>query len=161
MQLPRIFIHRLPQDDPSKNTAVKMARFGFVQLVDSVRHLPRGGSILLDPTAKSPLTLSDRDTVIRRGLSIIDCSWRRAVELHDKLPRVYFVRRRLPLLIAVNPPPHYGKPYILSTIEAVAAALYILGFRKEAEAVLRLYKWGGPNFLSVNAGTWRGMPSVT
>ncbi len=55
-----------------------------------------------------------------------------------------FIRRRLPLLIAVNPT-HYGKPYILSTIEAVAAALYIMGFRDEAMEVLRLYKWG-PEF---------------
>ncbi len=146
--MPKIFIYRLPQDDPSKNTSVKMSRFGFAQLVDSVRHLPRG-SILLDPTAKPSLTPGDREAVMHRGLSIIDCSWKKAVDLHGRLPRHYFIRRRLPFLIAVNPA-HYGKPYILSTIEATAAALYILGFREEANAVLRLYKWG-LNFLNINA----------
>lgn len=45
--VPRIFIYRLPQDDPRKNTAIKLARFGLVQLVDSIRALP-SGSVMLD-----------------------------------------------------------------------------------------------------------------
>jgi len=143
----RVFIYRVPQDDPRKNTAIKLARFGFAQLVSSARYLPRG-SVLLDPTAKSPLTPSDRDTAVHRGLSLIDCSWKRVTETHNRFARDYFIRRRLPLLIAVNPT-HYGKPYILSTIEAVAAALYIMGFRDEAIKTLRLYKWG-LNFINVN-----------
>ena len=143
----RVFIYRVPQDDPRKNTAIKLARFGFAQLVSSARYLPRG-SVLLDPTAKSPLMPSDRDTAMHRGLSLIDCSWKRATKVHNRFAGDYFVRRRLPLLMAVNPA-HYGKPYILSTIEAVAAALYIMGFRDEAIEALRLYKWG-LNFINVN-----------
>ncbi len=111
----RIFIYRLPQDDPRKNTAIKLVRFGFAQLVDSIRALP-SGSIMLDPTAKTPLMPSDRDAAVSRGLSLIDCSWKRAVDVHVKFVRGRFIRRRLPLLIAANPT-HYGKPYILSTIE--------------------------------------------
>ncbi len=146
---PRIFIYRLPQDDPRKNTAIKLARFGLVYLVDSIRALP-SGSIILDPTAKTPLTPSDRDTAMSRGgLSLIDCSWKRAVDVHAKFVKGHFIRRRLPLLIAANPT-HYGKPYILSTIEAVAAALYIMGFMDDAMEILRLYKWGGPNFVIIN-----------
>ncbi|WP_054854026.1 DUF367 domain-containing protein [Vulcanisaeta distributa] len=128
--VPRIFIYRLPQDDPRKNTAIKLARFGLAQLVDSIRALP-SGSIMLDPTAKTPLTPSDRDVVVSRGLSLIDCSWKRATDIHAKFVKGRFIRRRLPLLIAANPT-HYGKPYILSTIEAVAAALYIMGFMNDA-----------------------------
>ena len=144
---PRIFIYRVPQDDPRKNTAIKMARFGLATLVSSVRALP-SGSVLLDPTAREPLTPNDRDAIASRGLSLIDCSWRRAVEVHVRLVGRGLIRRRLPLLIAVNPT-HFGKPYILSTIEAAAAALYITGFRDEAINLLRLYKWG-PNFIGIN-----------
>ncbi|ADN49819.1 DUF367 family protein [Vulcanisaeta distributa] len=145
--IPRVFIYRLPQDDPRKNTAIKLVRFGFAQLVDSIKALP-SGSIILDPTVKTPLTPSDRVIAESRGLSLIDCSWKRAVDVHTKFIRGKFIRRRLPLLIAANPT-HYGKPYILSTIEAVAAALYIMGFKDEAMEVLRLYKWG-PNFIIIN-----------
>jgi pre-rRNA-processing protein TSR3 len=142
-----IFIYRLPQDDPRKNTAIKLAKHGLAILVNSLRELPRG-SILLDPTARTPLTPNDVDTALNRGISLIDCSWKKASEAHRRLARGVFVRRRLPLLMAVNPT-HYGKPYILSTIEAVAATLYILGFKEDANNVLSLYKWG-LNFLSVN-----------
>ncbi|WP_460173954.1 DUF367 family protein [Vulcanisaeta sp. JCM 14467] len=143
----RIFIYRLPQDDPRKNTAIKLTRFGFAQLVNGIKALP-SGSIMLDPTVKTPLMPSDRAIAESRGLSLIDCSWKRAVDIHSRLIHGRFIRRRLPLLIAANPT-HYGKPYILSTIEAVAAALYIMGFRDEAMEVLKLYKWG-PNFIIIN-----------
>ncbi len=63
---PRIFIYRLPQDDPRKNTAIKLAKFGLAQLVDSIRALPNG-SIILDPTVKTPLTPSDRAIAESRG----------------------------------------------------------------------------------------------
>lgn len=55
----RIFIYRLPQDDPRKNTAIKLTRFGFAQLVNGIKALP-SGSIMLDPTVKTPLMPSDR-----------------------------------------------------------------------------------------------------
>ncbi|WP_238375080.1 DUF367 family protein [Vulcanisaeta thermophila] len=142
-----VFIYRLPQDDPRKNTALKLARLGFAKLVTSLRELPRG-SILLDPSAETPLSPNDKDLALRRGLSLIDCSWREAVRIHGRVRGMSFERRRLPLLIAVNPT-HFGKPYILSTVEAVAASLYILGFRDDALRVLSIYKWG-PNFLTIN-----------
>jgi pre-rRNA-processing protein TSR3 len=54
----------------------------------------------------------------------------------------------LPFVVAVNPV-NYGKPLKLSTLEAFATALYILGDVKKAEEMLNLYKWG-PNFLVLN-----------
>ena len=56
--------------------------------------------------------------------------------------------RSLPFLLAANPT-KFGQPLRLSTLEALAAALVILGRREQAVALLGLYTWG-PVFLELN-----------
>jgi len=46
-------------------------------------------------------------------------------------------------------PTNYSKLNSLSSIEATAAALYIMNFRDFSKRLLSLYKWGG-TFLSLN-----------
>ncbi len=55
----------------------------------------------------------------------------------------------MPILIAGNPV-NFGKATKLSTVEALAAALYIAGFKQEAVGLLSIFTWGH-TFLELNA----------
>jgi pre-rRNA-processing protein TSR3 len=56
---------------------------------------------------------------------------------------------RLPYLLAANPI-NYGKPYYLTTAEALASALLILGQQEQAKMILSKFKWG-LGFISLNS----------
>lgn len=51
-------------------------------------------------------------------------------------------------LVAANPG-HFGRAFMLNSVEAYAAALYILGEKEQAELVLSKFNWG-LRFLEVN-----------
>jgi pre-rRNA-processing protein TSR3 len=51
-------------------------------------------------------------------------------------------------LVAGNPV-NFGKPTQLSTVEALAGALYIAGFKEEAIKLLSIFKWGH-TFIELN-----------
>jgi pre-rRNA-processing protein TSR3 len=55
----------------------------------------------------------------------------------------------LPTLLAANPV-NYAKPHRLSSLEALAGALAVMGFWGSASRLLRLYKWG-QTFLTLNS----------
>ncbi len=140
----RLYVLHLNQDSPKKCTAKKIARFNLATLYKRMRDVPRG-SIILSPFSKRVLSPSDRRTAERRGLTVVDCSWKNAREVFWHLNGNF---RRLPYLIAVNPT-NFGHPWELSSVEALAGALYILGYRYQAEELLSLFKWG-LNFITVN-----------
>jgi pre-rRNA-processing protein TSR3 len=77
----------------------------------------------------------------------LDFSWEHAEKA--LLKSVRGTSRCLPYLIAGNPV-NFGKPTKLSTVEALAAALYISGFEEEANRLLSMFKWGH-TFLEINA----------
>ena len=93
-----------------------------------------------------------------RSLVGLDCSWVEAKRIfgadepRDEEPkkkgRWHFVDRILPYLLAANPV-NYGKPCKLSTAEAMASALYIVGFKEDARKLLDGFKWG-ENFFTLN-----------
>jgi len=131
----KVYAIYLKHDDPKKNTLVKLARHGIVRIV----HRMPANVLVLDPLVPHPLSPLDKSIVANRGLGLIDCSWKKVWQAYSKLKAR--IRRRLPILFAANPI-NYAKPYMLSSAEAIAAALYITGFKKEAYNVLSLFKWG-------------------
>jgi pre-rRNA-processing protein TSR3 len=82
----------------------------------------------------------------RYGLVAVDCSWERAQDVFGT--RLLGTGRRLPALLASNPI-NYAKLHKLSSVEALAAALYILGFKGDAGRMLGSFKWG-ETFLTLN-----------
>lgn len=131
------------QDDPDKCTAKKMLRTGLATEVSRKFHAA-SSLLVLNPFAEIVLSPQDRES---KGILDIDCSWNFAREVFFK--KLGGKHRRLPALLAGNPT-NYSKMGMLSSLEAVAASLYIMGEKDEANRFLSLYKWG-PTFLSLNA----------
>jgi pre-rRNA-processing protein TSR3 len=141
----RLFVYHLGQDDPRKCTALKLGRFGLVRLLHRVRDIPLG-AVILDPFSEGAFSPADRQRVEKRGLVAIDCSWVHAKDVFRL--RMRGSPRCLPFLVAANPV-NYGMPTKLSTVEALAAALYVAGFQEAAERLLSIFKWG-PHFIELN-----------
>jgi len=135
----KLYVLHLRQDDPKKCTALKLARHGYVKVIYSIKRVPRR-AILLDPLAEKALSPEDRDRVLKWGVVAVDTSWKNLGNIFSKLKHIGH-HRALPYLIAANPI-NYGKPTILSTAEAFAATLYIVGLKNEAKEILSVFKFG-------------------
>lgn len=141
-----LIVYRLPQCSPDKCTGLKLARFGYAKLVKDIRHI-LFNAILLDPTAETAFSQADLKQAEKHGLVALDCSWKEAGNVFRTI-KTRLSRRALPYLLAANPV-NYGKPAKLTTLEAFAACLYILGFEEQALKILALYTWG-EQFLNLN-----------
>ncbi|WP_122089242.1 DUF367 family protein [Halalkalicoccus subterraneus] len=128
-------------DDPEKCTARKLARFDLVELHRSDRATPYG--IVLNPHAERALSPADRERSDR--LVALDCSWESAGEALFSMAGEH---RALPYLVAANPV-NFGRPFRLTTVEALAAGSVILGEREHAESILSKFRWGH-TFLELN-----------
>jgi pre-rRNA-processing protein TSR3 len=128
-------------DDPEKCTARKLARFDLAELHRRPGSVPYG--VVLDPHAERALSPADRAE--SDPLVALDCSWETADAEAFALGGA---RRALPFLVAANPV-NYGTPFQLSTVEALAGALCILGDRDHAERLLAKFRWGH-TFLELN-----------
>jgi pre-rRNA-processing protein TSR3 len=113
--------------------------------VSQLRFLPKR-AVVLNPFSEIAFSPEDRRRIEDFGLAALDCSWEHASEVLQK--HVRGTSRCLPILVAGNPV-NFGKPTKLSTVEALTAALYIGGFKDEAEHLLSVFKWGH-TFLEIN-----------
>lgn len=133
----------LCQDDPVKCTARKMIQMDMAKGVGRKFHAS-DKTIVLNPYAHRVLSPDDASA---KGLLAVDCSWNQAKEIFFK--KIGGKHRRLPTLLAGNPT-NYARAGVLSSVEAIAASLYIIGEVEEARRYMNIYKWG-ETFLTLNA----------
>ena len=142
----RLVVYHANEDDPKKCTAKKLHRFGYAALEKNIRRLPYH-AVLLNPFAEKSLSREDLQNAKDHGLVALDCSWKTAEQSFEFLETTT-ISRALPFLLAANPV-NYGKPFQLSTLEAFAAALYILGEVEHAKEIVGINTWGH-SFLELN-----------
>ncbi|WP_254863999.1 DUF367 family protein [Halovivax gelatinilyticus] len=130
-------------DDPKKCTARRLERFDETVLHRQMKAVPYG--VVLNPHAERALSPADREAALDT-LVALDCSWESAEEAAFSMPGEH---RALPFLVAANPV-NFGRPFKLTTAEAIAAGLWILGEPDHAESVLEPFRWG-ETFLEMNA----------
>ena len=142
---PRLLVYEFRQDDPKKCTSARLRKSRLVQSLPNMRRIP-SSAVVLNPSSSKTLSREDRELILRNGLVALDCSWNLSEGVFDR--NIPGNNRRLPILLAGNPT-NYGIAGRLSTAEAIAAALILTGFRKPAEVILSLFRWG-ETFLSLN-----------
>ena len=140
----RLIALMLEECDPKRCTARRLLRFELADATRRSRFLPRG-CVVLHPTGEHVLSPLDRAAAEAHGLAVVDSSWKAGPV--PAIPR--HPSRALPFLLAANPV-NYGKPFLLSSVEAFAAALSILGYASQAEEILSKFGWGR-QFLVLNS----------
>jgi pre-rRNA-processing protein TSR3 len=136
-----LYSYRDNSCDPRKCTVKKLERAGFLKIFSRIAQIPRN-TLLLDPTAEQALSPADRFV---RSITVLDCSWE---VLDTGAVSSWRIRRALPFLMAANPV-NFGKSCKLSSVEALAAALFIVGEKERAAQLLSKVNWG-IRFLEVN-----------
>ena len=142
--MPPIPVHAiwLAQDDPKKNTAVLASKRGDMRLHKKIQTVPKRG-IILEPLCGKVFGPEDHDILLNGGSLVgLDCSWAHIEEsVKQVMKKTRLKPRMLPLLLAANPV-NWGKPGRLSTAEALATVLYLIGEQDQARQVLGAFRWG-------------------
>ena len=138
---PKLFCLRFKGKDmgcsPKKCTAVKLNNLGLLCLIPKITG-KLNKAVLLNPFTQNELSIKDRPLALKFGIVVIDCSWKKVLDFKGFNA---LNSRKLPPLIAANPI-NYGKWEKLSSMEAIAAALFITGFNDHAELLLSKFSWG-------------------
>lgn len=130
------------QNDPKKDSGSRLTRLG---VAESLRIGCGFNGIVLSSETTNYISAADKDILSTYGVAGINCSWNRLQEIpfgslgRDRNQRV------LPYLLAANSI-NYGRPFKLNTAEAIAAALYIAGFKEDALHVMSSFNYGAEFF---------------
>jgi len=128
------------QDDPKKCTAAKLLKFGLAKKITK----SQTKTVLLHPYSEK-LLLSNEKSIFN-SITGIDCSWALAEKVFKK--NFIGISRKLPPLLAGNPV-NYAKLNKLTTVEAIAAASFILDEEILSKTLLDKFTWGH-TFLELN-----------
>ena len=123
--------------DPKKCTVLKLKKHNLIKIIRNNDYRLKK-AIVLNPFSPLILSSDDKEVVEHHGLVVIDCSWNRILN-SNYIP--INNSRKLPSLIAANPV-NYGKWEKLSSVEALAAALYIIGLTEAGNYLLSKFSWG-------------------
>lgn len=137
LYMPKLYCLHYNECDPKKCSAIKLRKFNLLKIIKGIKGHFRN-SIILNPFAREVISLDDRELILKYGLIVIDCSWKKLLKLSELGSGNY---RKLPSLIAANPI-NYGKWEKLSSAEALAAALYITKFNDYGDLILSKFSWG-------------------
>ncbi|WBW71636.1 SSU-rRNA maturation protein Tsr3 [Schizosaccharomyces osmophilus] len=130
--------------NPNACSGKRLERLGCIR---SLRIGQKNKGVVVTPNGKSPVSPADRVFFDNGGASVVECSW-------AKIDEIPFSRiggrceRLLPYLVATNPI-NYGRPWRLNCAEALAACMYIVGYKDEARLLMENFKWGHA-FFDVN-----------
>jgi len=139
-----VYICNLHTCNPKICTAVRVIRFNKAKDI-SANNIKRE-HIVLTPFSETSLSRADRELIFKLGIVGVDCSWNDINNGKRILNKG--TGRALPFLVAANPT-NYGVPSKLSTLEAIAAALYIIGEKELSKEMLSIVKWG-EEFYKIN-----------
>ena len=128
------------QDDPKKCTAAKLVRFGLAKKITSIS----SKTVLLHPFSSNTLLNKEKNKI--HSITGFDCSWNQAEKMFQN--KYSGIPRKLPPLLAGNPV-NYSKISKLTTVEALAAAVFILGNEELCYNLLAKFNWGH-TFLELN-----------
>lgn len=129
----KIHVLRFHQDDPKKCTAAKLVKF---KIASDVK-FTKSTNLVLHPFSEKVLIPRDKRKI--NSIVGIDCSWTFADKTFEKI--FVGINRKLPPLLAGNPV-NYSKLNKLTTVEAISASLFILGFSSQAVDLLGKFNWG-------------------
>lgn len=145
MMAVRLYVYDEGQCDPKKCTGKKLVRFNLAQEISSLKRAPYG-VVVLTPFSEKSISREDRPAAEAHGLLVMDLSWNQI----DAFPvlRRDMRQRSLPYMLAANPV-NWGHPFKLSSVEALAASLYIMGYQEQAISALSKFSWG-EQFIKLN-----------
>jgi pre-rRNA-processing protein TSR3 len=135
--VPKLYCLHYNECDPKKCTSLKLKKFNLLKMINTINGYLKN-SIILNPFAQKTISINDKELILKYGLIVIDCSWKKLLKFSEIGFGNY---RKLPSLLAVNPV-NYGKWEKLSSVEALAAALYITEFKDAGDLILSKFSWG-------------------
>ena len=126
------------QNDPKRDSGSKLQRLGLAKVLKLGKSFP---GVVLSSEATCIISPADADIVLQHGIAGINCSWNRLSEIPFGSMGKGRHHRVLPFLIAANPV-NYGRPFKMNTAEAMAACMYIAGFKDDAMRMMEPFSYG-------------------